>query len=130
MVKAVQRRYIDNSGLPDDEKQQARVAVSRVARLMQLGELDPQDAESLLDHISDGGPSKRRIRNSLSDQELRDFVAACKAVADKGGIPDEEFEIDPVQELKRILDEVLGATPDEPREAIPSDTHSEHPQGE
>lgn len=48
------------------------------------------------------------MRDRLSDADLRAFLTAAKAEADKAGIQDEPPNFDPSDEFKRIVDKALG----------------------
>ncbi|MGY8771150.1 MAG: hypothetical protein ACKVH8_22280, partial [Pirellulales bacterium] len=43
----------------------------------------------------------------VTDEELREFIAECKRIADEKEIPDENFIIDLTAELKKAIDNVL-----------------------
>ena len=48
------------------------------------------------------------LEDKLSDEQLRQFVAEIKTIADEHEIPDEPFEISISDEVRKIVDEVLG----------------------
>ena len=48
------------------------------------------------------------IPSVATDAEIRAFLAAAKAEADKANIPEEPVEFDPSDEIKRIIDKAMG----------------------
>lgn len=135
IVKAVSKGYIDRSGLDEEEKKQGKIEFSRVARGMYEKKIQESDVEELMKIVTEDGPqSSRKMKNVLSDAELRECIAECKRLADEHGIPDEEYAIDPAKELKRIIDEVLGNTgaaiPQDFDIPIPNDPNPDMPNPE
>ena len=106
----VERQYLDQSGLDTDEKEAARREIQRFA----YGSLDesipPDTVNAVLDTISDRespeGP--RTFRQSLTDDELRDFVVAATEAADEAGVPAEVPEINFADEFDKAVDEALA----------------------
>jgi hypothetical protein len=49
------------------------------------------------------------LRPKVSDADLRDALAAAKADADEAGIAAQPENIDPADELKKIIDESMPA---------------------
>jgi hypothetical protein len=52
-----------------------------------------------------------QLKQSVTDDELRAFLAAAKSDADAANIADQPEVVDPSEELKQIIDEALGAAP-------------------
>ncbi|MEE3373338.1 MAG: hypothetical protein VX346_28640 [Planctomycetota bacterium] len=106
----VERQYLDNSGLDTTEKEAARRAIQRFAH-GSLNESIPSDTVGdVLDTISDsGGPEgQRTFRQSLSDDELRDFIAAAIEAADDAEVPAEVPDINFADEFDKAVDEALA----------------------
>lgn len=114
--------YIDPSGLSDEEKSAARQVLQRVARGTFEGEIDPDDLEVAFDYISQKDfQGNRQLKNHVSDEDLRAFIAECKSVADQAGVPDEPYEVDVAGEVKRIVDRALGLPIEEQHELDKAD---------
>jgi hypothetical protein len=108
IVKAAEAKYIDPSGLDDEEKAQARLVLQRIARGTVEKKIDPKTLEPALDHISHTDPQgNRQLKEHVSDAELRDFIAELKRVADAAQIPDEPYEVNFGAEIRRAVDEAL-----------------------
>jgi hypothetical protein len=62
-----------------------------------------------MQHIATRGSNGEwQLRENLTDEELRAFLAAAKAEADKAEIPAEPAEFDPSDELKKVIDSTLS----------------------
>ncbi len=109
VVYAVDAKYITPSGLSDEEKDEGRLTLQRVARGVFEEKIDPNDLEEALDYISskssDGG---RQLKDTVSDPVLRDFLAECKRHADDADIPREPYVVDIGLEFQRAVDQTLG----------------------
>ena len=157
MSYGLDKIYIDPSGLPEEEKQQARRTIRRAMRgvldkkikeedfqaAMPESEFDetasmedetgetpaepaalpeekpagekPVEAKPAKDKPADDKPADTATEDipedaEISDKEVREFVAKLKKLADDAQIPDEDFEIDIGDEIKRAVDEALKGT--------------------
>ncbi len=108
VVAAVDKRYFAKSGLSDDEKAQGRQVLKRFARGMIDKKIDQTGIDAVMAHIADRQPDGSwHPRQQVSDQELRAALSEAKSLADAAGIPAEPQNIDPSDEVKRIIDEAL-----------------------
>ena len=116
MVTVIEREYLARSGLSDEEKAQARPTLQRFIRGSFDQKINEQETDAVLAHVSERGPDGQwELKDRVSDDELRAFLAAAKEAADKAGVPDQPEAIDPSDELRRIIDEALA----EPQVASP-----------
>ena len=51
-----------------------------------------------------------KLRETLTDEQLRAFLKAAKEQADAAAIPEQPESFDPSDEVKRIIDEALNET--------------------
>ena len=106
----VERQYLDDSGLDADEKEDARREIQRFAYGSLDESISPDTVSAVLDTISERespeGP--RTFRQSLTDDELRDFVVAATEAADEAGVPAEVPEINFADEFDKAVDEALA----------------------
>lgn len=114
-VEVARTKYIDPSGLSDEEKANAVKQLHRIAHGMFEKKIDEKEFEKLVvgriaDKNSDG---KLEFREKVSDEELRQFITACKDLADSKDIPDQNYEIDFAAEMKKAVDEVLDGKKEE-----------------
>jgi hypothetical protein len=101
-------RYITPSGLREEEKQIARKSIQRVSQGVVENRIDRDSLSEPLDLISTrDGSGNRRLRDTVSDQELRELARTCKNLADEARIPMVLSPIDIGDEVKRVVDDVL-----------------------
>ena len=109
VVAAVETHYVKNSGLDDEEKAEAEIALQRFAYGMMNKKIGEEDLDEVLSHIADRDANGNlKIREKVSDEELRAFLAAATEKADAAEVPAEIEPVDPSDELKKIIDNALG----------------------
>ncbi len=108
VIYAVEKQYVEPSGLTDEEKRAAHLTLQRVLRGMHEQKIQQDDLEPALDHLSvkkqDG---RRQMKNVVTDGELRRFLAECQRVADQAGVPVEPFEMKISEEFRKAVDRAL-----------------------
>jgi hypothetical protein len=110
VVMAVERNYFDHSKLSDEEKVEGRTTLKRFARGIFDDKIKDNGIDKVMAHIADPKPGGQwRFRSSVSDDDLRAALSEAKAQADAAEIPPEPENIDPSDEVKRIIDEGLNA---------------------
>ena len=110
VVASVERKYFDRSGLTDEEKEQGRIDLRRFVRGMVDEEIDEDAFHAAVEPITDKRPDGGwRIRETVTDDQLRALLKAAKEKADAAGIPAEVEEVDPSDEVQRIIDAALLA---------------------
>ena len=108
VVMGVDRQYLDRSKLSDEEKAEGRTALKRFARGMFDGKIKQKGIDSVMAHVADRQPDGQwELRETVSDEELRAALSEAKAQADAADIPPVPEDIDPSDEVKRIIDESL-----------------------
>lgn len=109
----VEKQYLDRSGLTDEEKADARKQLQRLVRGGMEKKIAERDIEGLLIPLQQTGPNgQKQMKPTLTDDEIKTFIAGAKKLADDAMIPDEEFHVDIGKEVKRIVDVGLGADRD------------------
>lgn len=105
----VDKKYIEPSGLSDEEKAEARVTVQRFMRGAIDQKISEADVDKAMEPVStrkpDGG---MELKDKVTDDELKAFLAAAKKDADAAEIPQQVEAVDPSEEFKRLVDETLG----------------------
>ncbi len=108
LIRSVELKYIEPSGLGESEKEDARLTLQRVLRGLYEKQLTTDDLEPAMDHVSyRDSQGNRQLKNRISDDELRDFLTACQEQADAAEIPDEPYEVQISQEIQRAIDRAL-----------------------
>ena len=116
VVMAVERNYFDHSKLSDDEKAEGRKSLKRFARGIFDDKIKEKGIDAVMAHVADRkGDGQWRLRSTVSDDELRAALNEAKAQADAANIPAEPENIDPSDEVKRIIDESLRVDAEAPQ---------------
>lgn len=110
----VKRVYIRDSGLDEEEKAAADIAIQRFSRGVIDGTIPEAKREAVLDMISTKKPDgNREFKQKLTDDELRDFLKAVTETADEAGVPAEVPEVNFADEFDKAIDDALGEALDE-----------------
>lgn len=128
MVKGIESQYFDKSGLSAEEKAEGSVALQRFTNGMLTQKIGGAALDKVLAPIGDKQPDGEwKLREKVTDDELRQFIAAAKAEADAAGIPEEVPPFDPSEELKKIIDAALNSAPPAsvPTEEVPVENELE-----
>ncbi len=103
------KKYVKPSALSDQEKADASRVLARVARGLSEEKIAENSMDEALDLITESkADEQRELKDSLTDEEVREFIAACKTVVDEAEIPDENFQVKVSDAVKAIVDELLG----------------------
>lgn len=109
LVTAADAKYVQPSGLDVAEKRAGRRILERLARGVITEKIEEADAKAIMMPVmkpdDEGGFT---LKESLTDTELREFLAAAKSKVDDLGIPDEGFEVNIAAEFDRAIDKALG----------------------
>lgn len=120
----IEKKYFDRSGLSDEEKAAGRMTLRRGVRGLIDGDLTEQDADAVLSHIGTKRPDGNwDFRDNVTDEELREFLSDVKTRADAAGVAETVDEVDPSDEVKRIVDSILN--PEAPDMELPAEAPSE-----
>ncbi|MCI0359271.1 MAG: hypothetical protein L0211_12400 [Planctomycetaceae bacterium] len=119
----LEKAYVEPSGLPADEKEQGRRTIDRALRGLCEQKITQQEFMGVVPQrnvdvdvdLNDNGKAVfkqgKNAQNQLTDEEVRKMLADLKKLADDAGIPDEPFEIDIGDEVKKLVDEMLAGKP-------------------
>lgn len=115
MTSAIEKQYLAKSGLSDQEKVDGAQSLRRFIR----GVIDEKIKEPGIDvamvHVAtrNSQDDDWQLKNQLTDEELRAFFAEAKKQADEAGVAEQPEQVDPSEEVRKIVDEAL-APPGEP----------------
>jgi hypothetical protein len=110
-LQAARQKYIEPSTMTPEEKDAANRSLQRFARGVYEQKIAP--AQPAIDDVvkpivrlkPDG---KWELKDKPTRQELDQFVANCKQKADDAKIPDEPYDLNIAEELKKAIDKALG----------------------
>jgi hypothetical protein len=111
LVSAIEAKYFDQSGLSDEEKTAGHVTLNRFMQAVVNDKVPQATMDQVMEHIADrkpGGDDQWELKESVTDDQLRELLADAKAAADAAEIPAEIPEVDPSEEVRQIVDDVLG----------------------
>ncbi|CAG1004375.1 hypothetical protein PHYC_03137 [Phycisphaerales bacterium] len=110
MVDGADEQYITTSKLTDDEKNAGRRSLQRFARGTVEKKIPQSELQSLVNMVTYKTPQgQTQLKQSLTDDELKSFLAQAKKAADDASIPDEEYKINYATELNKAIDKTLAA---------------------
>ncbi len=121
MVGGLHAQYFEPSGLSDEEKESAKVALSRVGRGVYEGSIEADAINGVFEPISTTATSGQGVHINtedfslnlkppadVTDEELRAVIALAEQQATDAEIPDEMHEIDASEEIAKAVEAALG----------------------
>jgi|CXWL01.1.fsa_nt_gi hypothetical protein len=108
----VREKYFEKSELSAEEKAGGTRSIERFARGVAEKSIPMSALQGVMDPIMDNpSANKHELKASVTDDELRAFLANAKAKADEVKIPDEAYHINIADELDKAIDSALGKSP-------------------
>lgn len=108
LAAAADKKYIAPSGLNAEEKVAANVTLQRFARGVFDDKISEATYESVMKNIATKHSDRWELRDKVSDDELRKFLAEAEQAADDADIEENPPQIDPSDEIKRLIDQALS----------------------
>lgn len=110
VMPAIEKQYFDKSGLSVEEKAEGKRSLQRFWRGLIDGKIKPESVDLVMIHIADQAPDGGwRLRQRVSDDDLRAALDEAKSLADEADVPAEPEEFDPSEEFRKAIDEALKA---------------------
>jgi hypothetical protein len=110
-IWGAEKVYLEPSGLSAEEKLAAKRALERVFRGVHEKKITHEQFEGAMPesfHAEAEAEDPAAKPKKVSDEDVRTFVANLKKLADDAQIPDEPFQIDISDELKKDIDKALA----------------------
>ena len=107
-VTVVETKYFLRSGLSPEEKSAGKIALRRFVHGVLEEKIDDPAMERVLSHIADRNGDEWKFRDKATDDELRDMIITAEQESDRAGIPEDVEEIDPSDEIRKVIDQVMG----------------------
>jgi hypothetical protein len=130
MAMAIEKQYLAKSGLSEQEKTEGAVSLQRFIRGSVDEKINQAGIDAAMAHVATRNPNGGdwQLKNQLTDEDLRAFFAEAKKQADEAGVPEQPEEIDPSEEVRKIVDEALaGPAPELPRGPVPAEPVATEP---
>jgi hypothetical protein len=103
-VQVARNKYIEPSDMTEKEKADAILAVQRFARGVYEKKISQQEVDDVAKPVADLKPNGRwTLKENPTRMELDQFIANAKARADAAMIPNEPFDLDIAEELKKAI---------------------------
>lgn len=107
--------YLEESGLNEHEIEAGRRTFQRALRGVYEGKFSADDLYAALPGASAAGEENEdqltlvagHAQEANADDDVREWLLQLKVQADNAGIPDEPFELDLGDEVKKIVDRLL-----------------------
>ncbi len=120
ILVGIEKKYLDQSGLNGDERAAARQTLQRLLRGIYQHQIDLRDLRPALAPICTTDPNgEEKLKERITDEELRTFLDACRATVDQAGVPDEPFTIKLSDEFRKAIDRALGPRPQDLPPGLP-----------
>ena len=116
----IDESYLADSKLSEAEIAAGRRAFQRVIRGVYEKKIEedalydalPEEREMSTGNQTDGAivrPASTNSESEISDDDLREAITKLKVMADNAQIPDEPFQLDIGDEIKKVVDKALAA---------------------
>ena len=103
-VQAARHKYIEPSDMTDTEKADAVLSLQRLARGVYEKKISRATLDDVITPIADMQSNGRwRLKEHPTRMEIDQFVANAKARADEAMIPDEPFDLNIADELRKAI---------------------------
>jgi hypothetical protein len=103
-VQAVRTKYIEKSDMTPKEKSAAILDMQRFARGVYEKKINPDEVKDIVKPVSDIGSNGRwKLKENPTRMELEQFIANARARADLAKIPNESFDLNIAEELKKAI---------------------------
>ena len=103
--------YVESSNLSDGEKNDASLALNRFAQGLTNGVIGWSEIETIVAPISEtsaDGEITLKDPARVTDDEIREVLAAAKLAADRASIPEQLLEIDISESFRQTIEQALA----------------------
>lgn len=103
-VQAARHKYIEASDMSEEEKAAGTRALQRFARGVYENRISREAVDDVVKPIAELRPNGRwRMKENPTRMEIEQFLENAKARADEAMIPDEPFDLDIADELRKAI---------------------------
>ena len=103
-VQAVRSKYIEKSDMTPKEKSAAILDLQRFARGVYEKKIVSDEVKDIIKPVAEIGPNGRwKLKENPTRMELDQFIANAKARADTAKVPNEPFDLNIADELKKAI---------------------------
>ena len=103
-VQAARQKYIEPSDMTAKEKDEAILTLQRFARGVHEKKIKKEEINDVVKPVAELMPNARwRLKDHPTRMEIDQFIANAKARADDAMIPNEPFDLNIADELKKAI---------------------------
>jgi len=103
-VQAARQKYVDPSDMTPKEKDAAILTLQRFARGVHEKKIRKETIDDVVKPVADLMPNGRwKLKDKPTRMELNQFLENAKAKADDAMIPNEPFDLNIAEELKKAI---------------------------
>jgi len=110
--RAFEVGYMEKSGLSPAEIAAGHITLTRYGEAVTKGKLSEEEIEKVTNVIlkdPDGDGENQELKQSLTDEEIRECLALMKKSADDAGIEDREFTVDLPKAIQDAIDRGINS---------------------
>jgi len=109
LARGFEVKYLGPSDLPEDEKKAGHIGISRFVQGVSTGKIPKETAEEIGDMctvktVDDDGDETRKLKDSITAEELKSCLMIMKDAADAAGIENKEFKVDLAAEIRKAIE--------------------------
>ncbi len=109
LARGFEARYLNPSDLPEEEKKAGHVAISRFVQGVSTGKIPKEKPKEIRDvctvkTVDAEGNEKRKLKDSITTEELKSCLKTMKDAADAAEIEDREFKVDLAAEIRKAIE--------------------------
>ena len=111
IVVQFEASYVESSNLSAGEKTDAKLTLNRFAQGLTSGSVGWEEIEGIIAPISETnaeGDQTLKAPGRVTDDEIREVLAAVKLAADRAGIPEQLLEIDISESFRKTIEQALA----------------------
>ena len=119
LMRGFEAKYLAKSELPDEEKAEARVTISRFVHGVSTESIPSGKVEEISGLVTyettgPGGETTHNLKESITTEELRSCIKIMKDAADGAAIEEKEFTFDVAEEIRKAIEKGMATTAGSP----------------
>ena len=113
ILRLFEAKYVKGASLTEDEKKEAHISITRFAQGLIDSTIDKAKSEEIAAIITDktrdaSGKETTKLKETISDAELKKCLKLMKDAADAAGVANKEFKVDIAEEIRKAIAEGLA----------------------
>ena len=114
LTRGFEGKYLAASELSDAEKQEGHVTLTRFAQGVSTERIPTTKAEEIsqivtIETTDSEGETTKELKETITTEELKSCLAIMKDSADAAGVEDREFTFDLAEEIRKAIENGMGA---------------------